>query len=148
MIDPKGPAPDIAANTVLAGAPTVGGNNIPSASLWWDGFTIAKNISDADAEASFKAMMHALDPSVAAAHADAAPWLMKGFQPGPAQVGVMLTATQGNAKGYPMLPYMGLLHTALSNEIGDYLKGSKDETKTLGDIEAAYNAAAKEGGFL
>ena len=47
-----------------------------------------------------------------------------------------------------MLPYMGLLHTALSNEIGDYLKGSKDEAKTLADIEAAYDAAAKEGGFI
>ena len=42
---------------------------------------------------------------------------------------------------------MGLLHTALSNEVGDYLKGSKDEAKTLADIEAAYNAAAKEGGY-
>ncbi len=148
VIDPKGPSPEIAANTVLAGAPTVGGGNIPAASLWWDGFTIAKNISDADAEASFKAMMHALDPSVAAAHPGSAPWLMKGFQPGPAQVGVMLTANSGTAKAYPMLPYMGLLHTALSNEIGDYLKGSKDEAKTLADIEAAYNAAAKEGGFI
>ena len=148
VIDPKGPSPEIAANTVLAGAPTVGGGNIPAASLWWDGFVVAKNISDADAEASFKAMMHALDPSVASAHASAAPWLAKGFQPGPSQVGVMLTANSGTAKAYPMLPYMGLLHTALSNEIGDYLKGSKDEAKTLADIEAAYNAAAKEGGFI
>jgi multiple sugar transport system substrate-binding protein len=148
VIDPKGPAPDIAANTVLVGAPTIGSNNIPAASLWWDGFSIAKNISDADAEASFKAMMHAMAPAVATAHPAAAVWLMKGFQPGPAQVGVMATAQQGNAKAYPMLPYMGLLHTALSNEIGDYLQGSKDAAKTLTDIEAAYNAAAKEGGYL
>ena len=148
VIDPKGPNPEVAANTVLAGAPTIGSNGIPSASLWWDGFSIAKNISDADAEASFKVMMHALDPSVAAAHPDAAPWLMKGFKPGAAQIGVMATASVSTAKAYPMLPYMGLLHTALSNEIGDYLKGSKDEAKTLADIEAAYNAAAKEGGFL
>jgi hypothetical protein len=47
-----------------------------------------------------------------------------------------------------MLPYMGLLHTALSNEIGDFLKGSKDAKKTLDDINAAYEASAKEGGFL
>jgi len=148
VINPKGPAPDVAANTVLVGAPSIGSNGIPAASLWWDGFSIAKNISDADAEASFKVMMHALDPSVAAAHPDAAPWLMKGFKPGAAQVGVMQTASSPNAKAYPMLPYMGLLHTALSNEIGDYLKGSKDEAKTLSDIEASYDAAAKEGGFL
>jgi len=148
VIGPKDADQNVATNTVLAAAPTVGGNDIPAASLWWDGFSIAKNISDADAEASFKAMMHALDPSVAAAHPDAAPWLMKGFQPGAAQVGVMATASAPDAKAYPMLPYMGLLHTALSNEIGDYLKGSKDEAKTLADIEADYNAAAKEGGFL
>jgi multiple sugar transport system substrate-binding protein len=147
VIDPKGPNPEVAANTVLAAAPTIGSNGIPSASLWWDGFSIAKNISDADAEASFQVMMHAMSPEVAAAHPDAAPWLMKGFKPGPAQVGVMATA-QGNAKAYPMLPYMGLLHTALSNEIGDFLKGTKDATKTLADIEADYNAAAKEGGFI
>jgi ABC-type glycerol-3-phosphate transport system substrate-binding protein len=147
VIDPAGPSPEVAANTVLAGAPTINGGTIPAAALWWDGFSIAKNISDADAEASFKAMMHALDPAVAAAHPDAAPWLAKGFEPGPAQVGVMLTA-QANARPYPMLPYMGLLHTALSDEIGDYLKGSKDIDQTLADIEAAYNAAAKDGGFL
>ena len=47
-----------------------------------------------------------------------------------------------------MLPYMGLLHTALSNEIGDFLQGKKDAAKTLADVDAAYSAAAREGGFL
>lgn len=147
VIDPKGPNPEMAANTVLASAPTVGGGTVAAASLWWDGFALAKNISDADAEASFRAMMHGMAPAVATAHPDSAPWLMKGFKPGAASVGVIATAMAG-AKPYPMLPYMGLLHTALSNEIGDYLKGSKDAAKTLADIEAAYNAAAKQGGFL
>jgi ABC-type glycerol-3-phosphate transport system substrate-binding protein len=147
VIDPKGPDPEVAKNTVLVGAPTVGGGTVPAASLWWDGFTIAKNISDADADASFRAMMHAVSPAVAAAHPDAAPWLMKGFKPTAAAVGVIDTAVAG-ARAYPMLPYMGLLHTALSNEIGDYLKGSKDAPKTLADIEAAYDAAAKQGGYL
>ena len=147
VIDPKGPNPDVAANTVLAAAPTAGGGSIPSASLWWDGFAIAKNISDEDAEASFRVMMHAIRPEVAAAHADAAPWLMKDFKPGATAVGVLATA-RGGAKAYPMLPYMGLLHTALSNEIGDFLQGKKDAAKTLADVGAAYAAAAREGGFL
>jgi ABC-type glycerol-3-phosphate transport system substrate-binding protein len=147
VIDPKGPDPEVARNTVLAAAPTVGGGATPAASLWWDGFAIATHISDTDAEASFRAMMHAMRPEVAAAHADAAAWLMKGFKPSAATVGILATAMQG-AKAYPMLPYMGLLHTALSNEIGDYLKGDKDAAKTLADIEAAYNASAKDGGFL
>lgn len=147
VIGSDSPAPDVASDTVLAAAPTIEGKSIPAAALWWDGFSIAKNISDEDAAASFQVMMHAMDPSVAAAHADAAPWLMKGFQPGASQVGVMATA-QGNARPYPMLPYMGLLHTALSDEIGDFLKGSKDADQTLADIEAAYNAAAKDGGYI
>jgi multiple sugar transport system substrate-binding protein len=147
VIDPKGPDPEVAKNTVLAAAPTVAGGSTPAASLWWDGFAIAKNVSGADVEASFRAMMHAVRPDVATSHPGSAPWLMKGFKPGPAAVGVIATAN-GGAKAYPMLPYMGLLHTALSNEIGDYLKGSKDAPKTLADIEAAYNASAKGGGFL
>jgi ABC-type glycerol-3-phosphate transport system substrate-binding protein len=147
VIDPKGPDPEVAKYTVLAAAPTVGGGSTPTASLWWDGFTIAKNISDADAEASFRAMMHAVRPEVATMHPDSAPWLIKGFKPGAAAVGVIATASAG-AKPYPMLPFMGLLHTALSNEIGGYLQGNKDASKTLADIESAYDVAAKEGGFL
>ena len=147
VIGPDSPSKDIAAETVLAAAPTFNGGTTPSASLWWDGFSIAANITDQDAQASFQAMMHAIRPEVATKHPDAAPWLIKGFVPGPAAVGVIATAS-ANAKPYPMLPYMGLLHTALSNEIGDFLKGSKDAKKTLEDIGAAYAAAAKEGGFL
>jgi spermidine/putrescine-binding protein len=147
VIGPDSPSKDVAAQTVLAAAPTFNGGSTASASLWWDGFAIAKNISDEDATASFQAMMHAIRPEVATQHPDVAPWLIKGFQPGPAAVGVIATAN-GNAKPYPMLPYMGLLHTALSNEIGDFLKGSKDAKKTLDDINAAYEASAKEGGFL
>ncbi len=37
----------------------MGGGNIPAATLWWDGFTLAKNRSDADAEATFRALAHA-----------------------------------------------------------------------------------------
>ena len=147
VIGPDSPSKDIAAETVLAAAPTFNGGTTPSASLWWDGFSIAANITDQDAEASFQAMMHAIRPEVATKNPDVAPWLIKGFVPGAAAVGVIATAN-GNAKPYPMLPFMGLLHTALSDEIGDFLKGSKDAKKTLQDIGAAYATAAKEGGFL
>jgi hypothetical protein len=147
VIGPDAPDQNIAKNTVLAAAPTFNGQNIPAAALWWDGFALAKNISDQDAQASFQAMMHAMRPEVATTNRDVAPWLLKGYQPGPAAVGVIATAN-GGARPYPMLPYMGLLHTALQNEIGDFLKGSKDAQTTLTDIQAAYEAAAKEGGYL
>jgi multiple sugar transport system substrate-binding protein len=143
----EGAAEGVVANTVLAAAPTINGGTIPAGALWWDGFTIAKNISDEDAAVSFQAMMHAISPEVIAANKDAATWLVAGYTPGPAAVGVIANAT-GGARAYPMTPYMGLLHTALSTELADFIAGKEDAAKALADVEAAYNAAAKEGGFL
>lgn len=134
-------------NTVLAAAPTIGGGSIPAAALWWDGFTVAKNISDEDAEASFQAMMHAISPTMMEAHKDVATWLIKGYEPGPAAVGVIANAN-GGARPYPMQPYMGLLHTALSTELADFIAGKEDAKQALADVKAAYDSAAKEAGFL
>ena len=96
---------------------------------------------------SFQAMMHAISPEVIAANPEAATWLVAGYTPGPAAIGVIGNAT-GGARAYPMTPYMGLLHTALSTELADFIAGKEDAAKALADVEAAYNAAAKEGGFL
>jgi multiple sugar transport system substrate-binding protein len=147
MIDTAGPAPEVAANTVLAGAPTVGGGNIPAAMLWWDGFVIAKNISDQDAEASFRAMMHGIAPEVAKKHAKVAAWLIKGYEPTPAAVGVFETV-KAKAKPYPMVPYMGILHTALGEELAQFMQGQESAKQALADVTRAYNTAAKEGGFV
>ena len=147
ILDAEGAVDGVVANTVLAAAPTFAGGTIPAAALWWDGFTIAKNISDADAEASFAAMVHGISPAVVAANPNAATWLVKGYEPGPAAVGVIANAN-GGARAYPMTPYMGLLHTALSTELADFVAGKEDAAKALADVEAAYVAAAKEGGFL
>ena len=34
----------------IAGPMTVGGGSTAASTLWWDGWTVAKNISDAEAE--------------------------------------------------------------------------------------------------
>ena len=115
---------------MLAGAPTVGGGNVPAAALWWDGFTIAKNISDEDAEASFRAMVYGIRPEVGQSNPDAATWLIKDYKPGPGAVGVLANAT-GGAKPYPMVPYMGLLHTALGAELGGLHAGPRECRKCL-----------------
>ena len=47
-----------------------------------------------------------------------------------------------------MLPYMGLLHTALGSELSDFMQGRESAEDALRDTEAAYTAAAREGGFL
>lgn len=146
-IDPATANPEVAANTGFAAAPTINGGTIPAAALWWDGFTIAANISDEDAAASFQAMVHGISPEVIAANADAATWLVAGYTPGPTAVGVIGNAT-GGARAYPMQPYMGLLHTALSAELADFIAGKEEADQALADVKAAYDAAAKEGGFL
>ncbi len=147
LIDPAGPSPDVAADTVLAAAPTVGGGTIPAATLWWDGFAIAKNITDEDAEASFQAMMAGIAPEVAAANPTAAAWLIAGYEPTPAAIGVFDTVAAG-AKPYPMLPYMGLLHTALGDNLAEFMQGQESAEQALADATTAYITAAKEAGFL
>lgn len=147
LIDPAKAQPAVAENTVFAAAPTVGDGTIPAAALWWDGFTIAANVPDADAEASFQTMMHALAPETAATHPNAAVWLIAGYQPGPAAIGVVANAN-GGARPYPMVPWMGLLHETLGNELADFIKGSEDADTALADINAAYTAAAKQAGYL
>ena len=147
VLDDQGATPEVIETTVLAGAPTVGGGEIPATTLWWDGFTIAKNISDADAEASFIAMMNGITPEIIAAHNDDAVWLGNGFNPGPAAGGVIASFDEG-ALAYPLEPFMGLLHTALGNNLSDFLQGSETAEQALADTEAAYTAAAREAGFL
>lgn len=140
-------APEIAAVTEFAAAPTIEGKSIPGAALWWDGFTIAKNISDADAEASFRAMMVGISPEMMEANRDAAVWLIKGYEPTRAANGV-IADLQGGARPYPMLPYMGLLHTALGDNLSDFLQGNETAEQALADVTAAYTTAATEAGFL
>ena len=47
-----------------------------------------------------------------------------------------------------MLPYIGLMHSAIGSELADFMQNKEDAKKTLSDIEDAYRAAAKEKGFL
>ncbi|SFS05315.1 ABC transporter substrate-binding protein [Yoonia litorea] len=147
ILDDEGSTEEIVSSTVLTGAPTVGGGDTPASTLWWDGFTISANISDEDAEATFAALVHGLSPEMVAENNDLAVWLLDGFEPGPAAAGVAATAQSG-ARPYPMLPFMGLLHTALGNELSDFLQGNESAEQALSDVEAAYTAAAREQGFL
>ena len=147
ILDDEGATDAVRSGTVLAASPTATGGSIPAATLWWDGFTISKNISDEAAEATFAALAGALTSDMVAAHNDDAIWLIDGFKPGPAAAGVAATAA-GGAKPYPMIPYMTLMHNALGAELVDYLKGDESAEDALADVEAAYVTAAKEAGFL
>jgi len=147
VIDDEGAAEGVVDNVVFAAAPMVGGGDTPATTLWWDGFVIPKNISDADAEATFQALAQGLTAELANANADAAVWLIDGYEPTDAAEGVLASA-QGGAKPYPMLPYVNLMHTALGDNLVDFLQGSEDAAKAMSDATAAYTTAAKEGGYL
>ena len=147
LLDNEGSTEEIVSNTLLVSSPTVGGGDIPASTLWWDGFAIASNISDEDAEASILAMLNGISPEVVKANNDAAVWLVEGYEPSPASAGVFATAA-GKTKPYPMIPFMGLMHTALGAELTEFLQGSESAEQALADTEAAYISAAKEKGFL
>ena len=138
----------IKADTRLAAPPTVGGGSDAATTLWWDGISIATNTSDADAEASFRALVGAASSSeMANANPNATVWLINGYTPGDAALGVAAAAQMGAAP-YPSILQMGLLHGAMSNEMVEFLQGTESAEQALKDIEAAYIAKATEQGFL
>lgn len=147
ILDDEGSSAEVVSGTVLSAAPTWGNNARPASTLWWDGISISTNVSDEDAEASFIAMMNGISSEVVMANNEDAVWLDSSYKPSPASAGVAATAS-GGATAYPMLPFMGALHTALGAEISDFLQGSESAEQALADVEAAYTAAAKEQGFL
>ena len=147
LLDDEGDQ-NIKADTRLAPPPTVGGGSAAATTLWWDGLAIAKNTSDENAEASFRALVGAASSTeMANANPNAAVWLIDGYTPGDAAVGVLAAAKMG-ATPYPSIPQMGLLHGAMSDEMVEFLQGNESAEKALQDIEAAYIAKAKEQGFL
>ena len=147
VTDNEGSTAEITSNTKFAAAPKVGGGSIPATTLWWDGFTIAKNISKQDAAASFRAMLNGISTEIANNNRDAAAWIVAGSEPGPKAEGIVASANAG-AVPYPMLPYMGLMHNALGAELVDFMQGTETAAQALADVESAYIAAAVEKGFL
>ena len=149
LVDVDGVSNEVKNGMNIAGPMMVGGGNIPASTLWWDGWTVAKNVSNAEAEATFIAMMNGIDPSILKDEdiRKQAVWLIDGYAPTDAARGVF-AAAQANTIPYPMLPYMGLLHTALGAELSDFMQGKESAEQALADVEAAYIAAAKEKGFL
>ena len=149
LVDADGVSNEVKNGMNIAGPMTVGGGSTPASTLWWDGWTVAKNVSDAEAEATFIAMMNGIDPSIIKDEdiRKQAVWLIDGYTPTDAARGVF-AAAQASTIPYPMLPYMGLMHTALGAELSDFMQGKESAEQALADVEAAYIAAAKEKGFL
>ena len=149
LVDAEGVSDAVKNGFAISGPMTVGGGSTPATTLWWDGWTVAKNVSDAEAEATFIAMTNAIRPEILGDTeiAKQAVWLIDGYEPTAAAVGVF-AAANSNSIPYPMLPFQGLLHSALGAELNDFMLGKESAEQALADAESAYNAAAKEKGFL
>ncbi len=148
LVTAEGVLPEVVEGHAIAGPMTVGGGDTPASTLWWDGWTVAKNASDADAESTFKAMMASISPDILTDETmTQAVWLIDGYQPTDAAAGVFSAVEMGTTP-YPMLPYMGLMHSALGAELSDFMAGRESAEQALADVEAAYIAAAQEKGFL
>lgn len=148
LMDTEGSEPVVYENTMVGGPLMVGDSGVPATTLWWDGWTVAKNVSDEDATATFLAMKEATSPAILNDTTMAeAVWMIDGYTPAPVSAGVFAAIAAGS-QPYPMLPFMGLLHTAAGDNIADFLQGKESAEQALADIEAAYTAAATENGFL
>jgi multiple sugar transport system substrate-binding protein len=139
----------VVGKVTMAAAPTAMDGGAPATTLWWDGIVIASNISDEEADAAFRLAMEGLDSDMVSANNDAAIWLVDGFVPGDLAQGAIETATANPpAAPYPSTTQMGLLHTALGNELPAYFTGERDAAATLAAVEEAYTTSAKEAGVL
>ena len=148
LMDDEGSAPEVYENTMVACPLIVGDSGVPATTLWWDGWTVATNVSDEDAAATFKALAHAVSPALLNDETmGQAVWLIDGFEPQPVNEGV-LAAVAAGSKPYPMVPFQGLLHYALGAELSDFMQGTESAEQALADVEAAYAAAAIEAGFV
>lgn len=137
----------VAGKVGMAPAPFAEEGAKPATTIWWDGIVIAQNIPDDEAEAAFRLALEGLSPRMVAANNDDAVWLIEGYTPGPLAEGAIQTAMAGPV-AYPSSVEMGLLHTAIGNNIADYLTGQESAEQSLADTEAAYLAAAREAGVL
>ena len=131
----------------MAAAPYPVTGALPASTLWWDGVVLAKNMTDQQADEAFQLLMEGIDKEMVRENNDLAVWLINGYKPGPMATGAAETAENG-AVPYPNGMEMGLMHTALGNNIADFLTGKETADQTLKDIEAEYITAAKERGLL
>ncbi len=139
----------VVGKVAMSAAPLAMDGGAPATTLWWDGIVIAANITDEEADAAFRLAMEGLDKDMVTGANEAAIWLVDGYVPGDLAKGAIATATANPAPPpYPSTTQMGLLHTALGNELPAFLTGERDAAATLVAIDEAYTTAAKEAGVL
>lgn len=130
----------------FASAPKVRKGARAAATLWWHGFSIPKNASG-DSEVAFQVMMEGLSEAVVAANNDIAIWLRSNHTPSRFSKGA-IASVQNKAVAYPMTSQIHLVHTALGNNIGDYLAGKESAKESLQNAIIEYEAAVKNESYI
>jgi ABC-type glycerol-3-phosphate transport system substrate-binding protein len=132
-----------------ASAPVAMDGGAPATTLWWDGIVIASNITDEEAEAAFQVALEGIDTDMVMENNEDAIWLIPGYEPNRLAEGAIATATADPApQSYPSSTEMGLMHTALGNQLPAFFTGELSAEETLEAIEAEYLTAAEEAGIL
>lgn len=132
-----------------ASAPIAMDGGAPATTLWWDGIVIASNITDEEAEAAFQVALEGIDTDMVTENNEDAIWLIPGYEPNRLAEGAIATATADPApQSYPSSTEMGLMHTALGNQLPAFFTGELSAEETLEAIEAEYLTAAEEAGIL
>ncbi len=117
-----------------ASAPRVMPGGAPATTLWWDGFVIARNITDDQADAAFRVALEGMDTQMVKAHNDKAVWLIDGYVPGRLAQGAIATASASpTPASYPSTTAMGLMHSALGDNLAAYFfTGEKNRRADAG----------------
>jgi ABC-type glycerol-3-phosphate transport system substrate-binding protein len=132
-----------------AAAPIAVEGNPPATTLWWDGIVIAANIPDEEAEAAFRVAMEGMDQEMVQANNGDAIWLVSGYEPDDMAQGAIRTAMSSPPPAsYPSTSQMGLMHTALGNELPAFFTGEVTAEEALAAVEEAYTSAAREAGLI
>ncbi len=137
----------VAGLIATAAAPRAVPGGVPAVQYSWDGFAIARNITDAEAEAAFRVAMGGTDRAMVEKNNDLAIWLLDGYKPGPLAGGAIDTIENG-APTAPSTPWRGLIDDAFTKNVPNYLLGKATAEQTLQRIEADYTVAAKEAGLI
>ena len=93
--------------------------------------------------------MEGLDTEMVTANNDDAIWLVNGYQPNRLAGGAIATATATPApSSYPSSSEMGLMHTAIGNQLSAFFTGDLSAEDALAAVEDEYITAAREAGIL
>ena len=130
----------------FAPAPAMVADGAPASTFWWDGFVIPKNL-DGDPDLTFQVLMHAISEKTVTENNDTTLWIRSVYQPTEYTGAITETVMQG-APPYPMNPQSALAHSALGDNISDFIVGKESAEESLADAANAYRKAAKDQGLL